>query len=955
MGLLNKYSKVSEEEVRSFWVKETIPAKARELNKGEKTFYLMDGPPYASGHIHMGTALNKILKDVSIRMKRMQGFDCLDQPGYDTHGLPIEHKVQAQLGLKTKEDIEAFGVDKFINECRNFATRFIDSMNQEFDNLGVWMDWSNPYITCTNEYIEGLWWTFKKAEEKDLLYLGKYPIHACPSCETAVAFNEIEYTKQTDTSIYVKFELVDEPNTFLIIWTTTPWTLPGNTGVMVNPKYVYVKAVLSNGEKWVVAKELLQELMDSVEAGYTVDSEFLGSELVGKKYVNPLKQFLNIDSNSLNDKAYTVIPSERYVNLDAGTGLVHCAPGHGKEDYDAGVKAGLPILCPVELNGVLTKEAGKYVGKKAREVDSEIINDLKNTNSLVLTHPYTHDYPICWRCKSPLIMISSDQWFFKITSIRDRLLELNQNINWVPRWGKDRFNNWLNQLSDWPVSRARYWGTPLPIWVCDCGEKKIVSSKQELIEVGNNVPKDLDLHKPWIDEVTITCPKCGKEMHRVPEVLDVWFDSGASSWGSLGYPEEKELFEKYWPADFNLEGKDQIRGWWNSQIITGTICFNKSPFKTVFMHGMVLDLGKKKMSKSLGNIITPKEVIEKYNRDYLRMYIAREVSGEDIAFSWKAFEDINKFFNVLWNSINFGVMYLDLELKQNNFNLNELKQEDKWVLSKLNSLKKNVLKNYNEFNYNKVMQLIQEFVLMDLSRTYIKLIRSRTNTDKKVLSKVFSEIIFSLTKLLAPITPHVSEFVYLKTKSKELPESIHLTKFNPVVEELIDKSLEEQFELAKEIIQLSLNLREELKLRLRWPLEELIIVTKTGEELNKVTSLIKTMSNVKKVTESTIEPTSFPFKKLNDNVKVFLNNKATEELKNEWEFMELKRRIQSQRKQLGLKPTDSIQLMLSSDNQEFLNKFRERIEEETNTRIIEGKEPTEQFIQNKYYIELKKE
>ncbi len=948
---LEQYSLQKEEEIRKFWVKGKIAEKARKMNKKGKGFFMMDGPPYASGHIHMGTAMNKITKDIAIRMKRMQGFDVRDQPGYDTHGLPIENKVEGKLGFKNKKDIEKYGVDKFVNECRDFATEFIDVMNGEFDNLGVWMDWEKPYLTLDNKYIEAIWWTFKKADEKKLLYLGKYSVHVCPRCETAVAYNEIEYVKQTDTSVYVKFKVKGEGNKYLLIWTTTPWTLPGNTGVMVHPKYDYAEVAMSNGEVWIIANDLVQKLMDSIEAGYNIKRTIKGKELEGMEYENPLAKNLKL-SNVEN--GYRVILSERYVNLDEGTGLVHTAPGHGKEDYDAGSKAGLPIVSPVALNGEMTEEAGKYQGKKARVVDAEIIEDLENDGALVYKHPYTHDYPVCWRCKSSLLMIATPQWFFKVTDIQKRMIELNEEVYWVPSWGKDRFRNWLESLGDWPVSRARYWGTPLPIWTCDsCEERVVVGSVKELGKFAK-IPKNLELHKPWIDEIKWDC-KCGGDMTRVSEVLDVWFDSGATSWGSLEYPENKELFKKFWPADLNIEGKDQIRGWWNSQLITSTICFDDKPFKAIAMHGMVLDLSKTKMSKSQGNIVGPQEVIDKYNRDYLRFYIASEVKGEDVAFNWDSFRDIHRFFNIFWNTYNFINMYLEIDPKSK-FDKKALEVEDKWLLSKLNSLVNQVSEEYNKYNFPKVVHLVEYFVMEELSRTYIKLIRARIGgKTEKGVKGTLNLAIPTLLKLLAPVAPHMTEYIYQDFKGKGMEESIHLSSLPKADKKLIDEKLEKEMQLAKELAEKTLSLRGEQKLRLRWPLEELVVQTKSGKELSKILKVLAKMCNVKKVKESTEQPKgNYAKKDFDENIVLHLNIDASDELKEVWELMELRRRIQDLRKQAKLMPSQKVKLHIDSSDKDFLKKYGKEIAESTNTSLVEKKGNLEKLLEKEFFIELEK-
>ena len=608
-----------ERSILEFWEKNKVYDQLKQKNRKGKKFYFMDGPPYATGHIHMGTALNKILKDIIMRQKRLQGFNVFDRPGYDTHGTPIEFQVEKEIGTQNKKDIESFGVERFIQKCREYATKYIDLMNSEFNDLGVWMDWSNPYITLSNDYIESNWFSFKKAEEKGLLYLDKYPVHVCPRCETSVSYNEIIYQKLTDNSIYYKLPIKGKEKTFLVVWTTTPWTLPGNTGVMVHPDYVYVEAQMINGEKWILAKDLVEGIMKAIEAGYTIVREFKGKEMENWEYDDPLEK--NLKKPKL-ERAHRVVLSSRFVNLEQGTGLVHTAPGHGREDYIAGKEAGLPAISPVRMNGTMTEEAGKYAGKKAREVDAKIIADLQELGILVFKHPFTHDYPVCWRCKSPLLMISVPQWFFKISEIQKRMLELNEHVNWVPKWMNDRMQNWIEGIGDWPISRARYWGTPLPIWICEkCNERAVIGSVKELKEKGANVSEKLDLHKPQIDAVTFKCTKCSGTMKRVPEVLDVWFDAGVSSWAALNYPKEKVLFERFWPADLNIEATEQVRGWWNSELITSTICFDKAPFKNIMVHGMVLDIEKRKMSKSAGNATTPSEVIQKYNRDYLRILL----------------------------------------------------------------------------------------------------------------------------------------------------------------------------------------------------------------------------------------------------------------------------------------------------------------------------------------------
>jgi isoleucyl-tRNA synthetase len=946
---LDAFSKQAEEKVQAFWKKNDIMEKSRNQHrKAKQKFYFMDGPPYATGYIHMGTALNKILKDIAMRSHRLQGFDVFDRPGYDTHGLPIENKVEQKMGFKSKQDIEDFGIEKFVQECRKFATEFIDIQNQQYIDLGVWMDWKNPYITLSREYIDALWWTFQKAEEKGLLYLGAYPVHVCSHCETAVAYNEIEYTKQTDTSVYVKFKVRGTTNKYLIIWTTTPWTLPGNTGIMVHPKYEYVEAEVGN-EVWIVAKERLEELMRVLEAGYRILKTVPGKELEGMRYDHPSEHLMKRPKKVIENR---VVLSERYVHLEDGTGLVHTAPGHGKEDFDAGTKTGLPAYCPVGVNGLLTAETGKYAGKKARMVDAEIIEDLQKEGALVYQHPYTHDYPICWRCKNPLLMVSVPQWFFKVTTIQKRLLELNQETEWVPEWMQDRMKNWLEGIGDWPISRSRYWGTPLPIWVCEkCGKRKVFGSIAEAEkESGKKIP---DPHKPWIDAITIPCSECRGTMKRIPEVLDVWFDAGASSWAALEYPKRKDLFEQFWPADLNLEGTEQVRGWWNSEIICSTICFDQKPFKSIAVHGMVLDLAKKKMSKSQGGFLEPKQVTEQFSRDYLRYFLAKKSTGTDMTLDWKEMDETKKFFTILYNTYKFAELYLSTRMETVSLSDKALSVEDQWLVSRTNSVVNQCLAHYNQYEFFKAVNLLETFILEDVSRTYIKAVRDRIGTpSEKGTEKALGHCLYKTLQLLAPITPYLSEHFYQSFRSEKEPESIHLTGIATVPEKETHSALEKEFEKAKELLQNALALREEQKMKLRWPLKELVIVTKTGSEFKLTQSFIQSMANVKEVTETKMEPKEKLAEKTLPEYRLFLDVSADQELKNEWELTELRRRIQELRKQSKLQPGKVVQLELDCSEPAFVSQYKKQLEEETRTKIVSGKGKREKLLEREFFLKL---
>lgn len=910
-----------EEETLKFWKDNKIYEKSKKKNSNGKKFYMMDGPPYANGSIHMGTALNKILKDIAMRSQRLQGKDVFDRAGYDTHGVPIEFQIEKEIGSKSKSDIERFGVKKFIEKCKEFATRYIGVMNDEFENLGVWMNFSNPYLTLSNEYIETIWDTFKVADEKKLLYLGKYPVHVCPRCATAVAYNEIEYAKQEDISIFVKFPLKDKKNTYLLIWTTTPWTLPGNTGVMVHPDFDYAEVELSSKESWIIAKELVPKIMAELGLGFVVKKEFKGKEMEGWRYENPLAKNLNLKIKN----AYKVVLSPRYVNLEEGTGLVHCAPGHGKEDYEVGKEYNLDMLSPVDINGNLTDEAGKYAGKKARIVDIEIIEDLEKMGFLVNKIKYPHDYPLCWRCKSPLLMISLPQWFLKISEIHPELLRETEETNWVPGWMKLRMKAWFEGISDWPVSRKRYWGTPLPIWICKnekCKKKIIVGSIGELEQLSGKKIKEV--HKPEIDEIIIKCQKCGKDMKRVEDVLDVWFDSGVSSWAAL----TKEEREKYWPADLNIEGKDQIRGWWNSQLILSEIKFGRRPFESIAVHGMVTDIGKRKMSKSLGNFISPSEAIKKYSRDCLRYYFAKISKGEDFSFDEKEFIEIVKVMMILKNLNNF-VDQLEKGKGKSKTGL-----EDSWILSRYHSLIKKIRESYNGYKFFEVVQEFEKFLIFDLSRTYIQMIRDRSEEVLEILN----EIRVGILKLLAPICPLLAEYFWQQLRKNKIvsEESIHLSDWPKYDEKKIDKKLEEAFELALRIIEAGLAKRDKAKIGLKWPLAKATI-TFDKEISKEFQEIIARQLNVKKLET-----------KKGKELEIKLDTKMTAELEAEGFAREISRKVQALRKEAGLVKKNLIELAIIADEdfRKIIERQKDLIKERTNAKTIsiESEKPVKKFL-----------
>ena len=914
-----------EKEISEFWKAKSIYEKSKKKNAKGPKFYMMDGPPYANGKIHLGTALNKILKDIAMRSKRLQGYDVFDRPGYDTHGVPIEFQIEKEIGSKNKKDIEKYGVKNFIEKCKEYVARHVSSMNQEFSSLGIWMDWDNPYTTLSDDYMENIWGTFKEAEKKGLLYLGKYPVHVCPRCETAVAYNEIEYGKQKDNSIFVKFKLKKIKNTYLIIWTTTPWTLPANTGVMVNPEFIYQEIELSNGEKWIIAKELVPKIMGVLERGYTPKKEYKGKDMEGWEYESPLEKYINFKGKN----SYKVVLSARYVNLEDGTGLVHCAPGHGKEDYEVGKEYSLDMPSPVEADGRMSDEAGKYKGKKAREVDPEIIADLKKDENLVYLMSYEHDYPLCWRDKSPLIMISMPQWFFKISEIKNKLIEDNEKTNWNPSWMNLRMKTWLESIGDWPVSRQRYWGTPIPIWYNEkTGDKIVVGSISELKKLSGK--KNIGMHKPEIDEIEIE--RNGVKLKRVKEVLDVWFDSGVSSWAALNYNSDSKKFKEFWPADLNIEGKDQVRGWWNSQMILSEIKFGKKPFKSILVHGMILDISKRKMSKSVGNAISPKEIIDKYGRDYMRYYFAKHYKGDDFAFNENEIKDLSKIFMMISNINNF--------VNQTERDKGSIKYEDEWIISKYNNLIKDMTLLYEEYKFPEAVQRFEDFIFNDLSRTYIKMIRERSDEVYDTLN----EIRIGLIKLIAPVIPFVTEKIWLELYSQNIveEESIHLSNFPKTNSKKIDNKLEINFNHASKIIELGLAERDKSKIGLRWPLAKAKVYF--NKPINKnIKEIIARQLNVKKIEVLKSE-----------EVKVELDSEINEELEAEGFSREVARKIQSERKKAGMKKTDLIKINIYCDKvcSKYFHKWKEFLKSRTNSSEL-NIFPEEKYESNGFLFTIK--
>ena len=797
-----------EKQVKQKWQENNTRKKALQQNKDKERFYFLDGPPYASGNIHMGTGLNKTLKDFYLRMHRKLGYNVHAQPGYDTHGLPIENKVEEEKGFNSKKEIEDFGVENFINECQAFVDQHIEKMNKDFEDMGVWMDWENPYVTYHDYYIEGAWQTFKKAYEKDFLYEDQYPVHICTRCETAVAYNEIEYTELEDPEVYVALQVQDSDEE-LLIWTTTPWTLPANTAVMMHPDFEY-SLIEFNGRKVWMASELTDQIMEKFgyeDEDYDMIEEKTGSEFEGLTYDHPLEEHVPAQKEVQG----RVVLTERYVDLEGGTGLVHSAPGHGKEDYEVGQEEDLDMISPVDLKGQFNKEAGKYEGMFVKDADDKIKQDLGK--DLLYSGSIHHEYPQCWRCDTPLLQLSIPQWFFGATKFRDDLLESNEEVNWVPDWSGQKFDEWLEQLGDWPVSRQRYWGIPLPIWECnECDNTKVIGDRSELPEVPD------DLHRPYIDNVTLECD-CGGEMERIPDVLDVWFDSGVAPWASLKNEAIDFSFEDHNPVDLELEGFDQIRGWWNSQFITSHMTYDQRPFDNVIYHGKVM-LDGEEMSKSRGIVVSPEEAIGKYGRDILRFFLLSNDPSDDLNFTWDGMDENMEFMKILWNTYNYKNTYTEERDRPENLEL-----EDEWILSRLNTVIEKAREHSTEPNYEgfKAAQLIEDFTKNDLSRGYIKMIRDRLKPgydgeDREAAEWTLRHVTSELLKVLSPFTPYLTDYLYEGDE-----ESIHFEAYPESDEEMVDEELENSMDIFQDIEEAVARLRQEKAIKLRHPVKKVTV------------------------------------------------------------------------------------------------------------------------------------
>jgi isoleucyl-tRNA synthetase len=822
-----------EESILKFWEENDIYKKVKNRytpNSRKEIFYFLDGPPYVTGDLHPGQIWVKSLKDAILRYKR---FFCYvhDRPGYDTHGLPIEVKVEKKLGIKNKKEIEEkVGVENFIKECKNFVNEYKARMEKDYKNFGIWLDWEDPYITYSDDYISKTLLTIKKANEKGLLEKGFKPITYCPRCQTAVANYELVYKEIEDTAIFVKFKVknsnIEElKGSYFVAWTTTPWTLIANAALAINPDENYSILEIDN-QKMVVASKRVEYIEQLLGKKANKIKEVKGSEI--EATYEPL---FDLEIQKFNHK---VVKSTELVSMEEGSGIVHIAPGHGPEDYALGKKEKLKLLSPVDEEGRFTKEAGKYAGVNVLEANKQIVEDLQKEGKILKVQKIRHSYPHCWRCNSPLIFISLPQWFIKVTKLKKKLIKEVEKIKWKPEFTKIAFSNFLQDAVDWTISRQRYWGIPLPIWVCNkCGKVEVFGSKEEIEKRAGKEIKEL--HKPYIDEVVLKC-ECGGEMRRVKDVLDVWIDSGNASWASL-----KEN-ENLYPADFIVEGKDQIRGWFYSLLVCGEIVFGKIPYKRVMRHGFILDEQGREMHKSLGNFVPLDEILKRSSRDAFRFWLLSHPFEEDLSFKWKEIEDNNNFMLLVYNLIK-----LAKEVKQySSKTLKAKHEEDEWLISKTNSLIKECNEHYKNYDIYLVAKALREFFVEDVSRFYAKILKERIKKDKKPNSSAFLYSLKNAFLLLSPISPMISEYAYQQIwREEDKKESIFLLDFPKESKRRINKELENEFEILKETISAIFAEKQKKNIKLRWPVQKVKIYT--SKNIEKYAEIIKILSNAKEI------------------------------------------------------------------------------------------------------------
>ncbi len=881
-----------ENEARKVWKKydKQIRNSVQDDSK-KKIFSFLEGPPTANAPPGLHHLEVRTFKDLICKYKFMKGFSVPRKGGWDCHGLPVEVQIEKSLGLNSKKEIEKYGSSKFIKKCKESVFSNIKDWNLSTEELAYWIDLENPYRTLDNNFVESVWWSLKEIYNKKLLYEGYKVVPFCPRCETPLSSHEVAlgYKDVKEESVYIAFKIINKNKEYILAWTTTPWTLPGNVALAVGNDIDYVKIKLSDGDFVYLAKERLSV----IKGEYEIIENLKGEDLIGIKY-EPLFDIKELQ----NENSHKIISAD-FVATDSGTGIVHTAGMYGEDDYVVCRKKNLPLIHTVEQNGKFNNLVPEWEGKFVKSVEEEIKDYLKKKGLLYKKEKIEHSYPFCWRCDSVLIYYAINSWFIKVSSVRDKLIKKNKEINWYPEYIKEgRFGKWLEGAKDWSLSRFKFWGSPLPIWKCECGEEKIIGSVEELKKYSIKKFKDYDLHKPWIDDIKFKC-ECGKFMTRIPDVIDCWYDSGSASFAQFHYPfENKKDFEKRFPYDYIAEAIDQTRGWFYTLHVLGTLLFDKPAYRNVICAGHIVDEKGEKMSKSKGNVINPKDIIEKTGVDAVRLQFCINDVGNSKRFSYELMkESVIPFLTVLDNTYKY---YIQLEK-----NKNKNKIEDYWILSRLNSVIKNVGYNLDNFGLDLALNEIMNFVVNDFSRSYIKFTRERDDTRK-----IVAEILEKISLILAPFAPYISEYIYSEFSNN----SVNLSSWPEFDNKLINKKIEEDMNIVLEIIEKGLAERDKEKIGLKWPLSKAVISINVDK---KFLEIIKNQLNVKNI----------EFKN-GDKIEVKFDTKITPELEEEGYVREICRKIQAARKKYGLIKSDRIELSIINNNlKNKLDKWKDFIKE----------------------------
>lgn len=846
-----------EKSIVEFWKKNDIFEKSIEHRDGCERFTFYDGPPTANGKPHIGHVLTRAIKDLIPRYRTMKGYKVLRKAGWDTHGLPVELEVEKALGISGKPEIEKFGIEDFVKKCKASVFTYQSEWEEMSDRVGFWADMENPYVTYHNDYIESVWWALRQIWDKGLLYKGHKIMPYCPRCGTSLSSHEVAqgYKDVKENSLIAKFKVLGKDNEYILAWTTTPWTLPSNLALCVNPHEKYVRFTIEGDENntvYIMAEALIKSVFGE-DAKANILNEYTGEELKGTEY-EPLYSFVKPDK-----KAYYVIADD-YVTMEDGTGVVHTAPAFGEDDARVCKANGLPFINLVDHQGNFVKETGEWAGTFVKDADKLVIRDLKERNLCFAVIPFEHSYPFCWRCDTPLLYYACDTWFIEMTKVRDRLLANNETVNWMPDNIKHgRFGNFLENIIDWGLSRTRYWGTPLPIWECECGHRHVVGSIAELKEMGINCPDDIELHKPYVDNIKLRCEKCGGEMKRVPEVIDCWFDSGSMPFAQLHYPfENKEAFEQNFPADFISEAIDQTRGWFYTLMAISTLLFDKSPYKNVVVLGHVQDEKGIKMSKHKGNVIAPMDILNDQGSDAVRWYFySNSAPWLPNRFSAKNVSEAQrKFLGTLWNTYCFYVLYANIdEFDPTKYNLGDLNLTvmDKWILSKLNNVVKTVDDYLNEYKITEATRAMNEFV-DELSNWYVRRSRSRfwasELTDDKVCAYMtLYTVLVEFAKVSAPFIPFMTEEIYqnlVRSVDENALESIHMCDFPKYDEKYNFAEIEQEMDAIRKVVILGRAARNEANIKNRQPLSKLFIQTDNKINADYVNIILEEL-NIKDV------------------------------------------------------------------------------------------------------------